>query len=88
MLAGEIEVELVPQGTLAERIRAGGVGLGGILTATGIGTVVQDGKSVVDVDGGASSSKPLKADFALVAAKRADHKGNLDYALTARNFNP
>lgn len=89
MLGGDIEVELVPQGTLAERIRAGGVGLGGVLTATGVGTVVQDGKPLIEVDGQSFLlEKPLKAQFALVAAKRADHKGNLDYAFTARNFNP
>ncbi|TBW36103.1 3-oxoacid CoA-transferase subunit A [Siculibacillus lacustris] len=89
LLAGEIEVELVPQGTLAERIRAGGVGLGGILTPTGVGTLVEDGKPVIEVGGRRFLLEtPLRADFALIAAKHADHKGNLDYALTARNFNP
>ncbi len=89
MIAGEIEVELCPQGTLAERIRAAGYGLGGVLTATGIGTTVAEGKRVVEVDGREFLlEKPLKADFALIAAQRADYQGNLDYSLTARNFNP
>jgi acetate CoA/acetoacetate CoA-transferase alpha subunit len=89
MMAGELEVELVPQGTLIERIRAGGYGLGGILTQTGIGTPVEVGKQRVEVAG-----KPylleiaLRADFALVQAFIADYLGNLGYALTARNFNP
>ena len=89
MLAGEIEVDLVPQGTLIERIRAGGFGLGGVLTPTGVGTVVEKGKQRIEVDG-----KPflletaLRADFALVQAMLADYLGNLSYALTARNFNP
>ena len=89
MMAGELEVELVPQGTLIERIRAGGYGLGGILTQTGIGTLVEAGKQRVEVGG-----KPylleiaLRADFALVQAFIADYLGNLGYALTARNFNP
>jgi acetate CoA/acetoacetate CoA-transferase alpha subunit len=89
MLAGEIEVELVPQGTLAERIRAGGHGLGGVLTPTGLGTIVENGKRVIEIDGRPFLlEKPLKADFALICAKRADYLGNLTYALTARNFNP
>ena len=89
MLAGELEVDLVPQGTLIERIRAGGFGLGGVLTSTGVGTVVEKGKTRIEVDG-----KPylletaLRADFALVDAFLADYIGNLYYALTARNFNP
>jgi acetate CoA/acetoacetate CoA-transferase alpha subunit len=89
MLKGDLEVELVPQGTLIERIRAGGHGLGGILTATGIGTPVQEGKQLLEVGG-----RPwllevaLRADFALVQAFLADYLGNLSYALTARNFNP
>jgi acetate CoA/acetoacetate CoA-transferase alpha subunit len=89
MMAGELEVELVPQGTLIERIRAGGYGLGGVLTQTGIGTPVEAGKQRVEVGG-----KPyllevaLRADFALVQAFIADYLGNLGYALTARNFNP
>ncbi|MCE1238227.1 MAG: 3-oxoacid CoA-transferase subunit A [Hyphomicrobiales bacterium] len=89
LLAGEIEVELVPQGTLAERMRAGGVGLGGFLTPTGVGTLVEEGKPVIEVDGRSYLlEKPLRADFALVSAAQADHRGNLVYALTARNFNP
>ena len=89
MMAGEIEVELVPQGTLIERIRAGGHGLGGILTQTGIGTPVEDGKQRIEVDGKAYLLETaLRADFALVQAFLADYLGNLSYALTARNFNP
>jgi len=89
MLAGKIDVELVPQGTLIERIRAGGYGLGGILTATGLGTVVEDGKQTVVVDGRTFLVEPaLRADVALVGAFLADYLGNLTYALTARNFNP
>jgi len=89
MLAGDIDVELVPQGTLAERIRAGGVGLGGVLTPTGVGTVVQERKQTLEIDGRVFLVElPLRAQFALVSAWRADHIGNLAYALTARNFNP
>jgi acetate CoA/acetoacetate CoA-transferase alpha subunit len=89
MLAGEIEVELVPQGTLIERIRAAGYGLGGILTTTGVGTVVEEGKRKLEVDGRKYLLEtPLRADFALVQAFLADYLGNLTYALTARNFNP
>ena len=89
MLAGSLRVDLVPQGTLAERIRAGGFGLGGILTATGVGTVVEEGKQKVAVDGRDYLLEPaLRADFALVHAFIADYLGNLQYALTARNFNP
>jgi len=89
MLASEIEVDLVPQGTLIERIRAGGYGLGGILTPTGVGTIVEDGKQRIDVEGKPYLLEtPLRADFALVQAFLADYIGNLYYALTARNFNP
>jgi acetate CoA/acetoacetate CoA-transferase alpha subunit len=89
MLAGELEVELVPQGTLIERIRAGGYGLGGVLTPTGVGTTVEEGKRTVDIDGRTFLLEmPLRAQFALVNARRADHIGNLSYAMTARNFNP
>jgi acetate CoA/acetoacetate CoA-transferase alpha subunit len=89
MLDGRLEVELVPQGTLAERVRAGGFGLGGILTPTGVGTLVAEGKRSIDVEGRTYLLETaLKADVALVAARRADYHGNLEYALTARNFNP
>lgn len=89
MLSREIEVELVPQGTLAERIRAGGAGLGGVLTATGLGTIAGEGRMVVQVDGRDFLVEPaLKADIALVAARSADYIGNLVYSLAARNFNP
>jgi len=89
MHAGELEVELVPQGTLIERIRAGGYGLGGVLTPTGVGTVVEEGKRKIDVDGeDFLLETPLRGDFALVHAFLADYLGNLSYALTARNFNP
>ena len=89
MLAGELEVELVPQGTLIERIRAGGFGLGGVLMQTGIGTSVEDGKQRIEVAGRQYLLEvALRADFALVQAFLADYMGNLSYALTARNFNP
>src|SRR5271166_1353735 len=78
MIAGEIEVELIPQGTLSERIRAGGSGLGGVLTPTGVGTVVQDGKRVIEVDGVEYLLElPLRADFALLHAHEADYNCNL-----------
>lgn len=89
MIAGEIEVELVPQGTLIERIRAAGYGLGGVLTPTGVGTLVEKGKRKLEVDGREYLLETaLGADFALVQAFLADYFGNLTYALTARNFNP
>ena len=89
MIAGKMAVDLVPQGTLIERIRAGGFGLGGILTPTGVGTVVEEGKRKIDVDGKSYLLETaLHADFALVHAFLADYTGNLSYALTARNFNP
>ena len=89
MIEGEIEVELVPQGTLVERIRAGGVGLGGVLTATGLGTPVEEGKQIVEVNGGRYLLEtPLRGHFALIAARQADYLGNLQYSLTAHNFNP
>jgi acetate CoA/acetoacetate CoA-transferase alpha subunit len=89
MMVGELDVELVPQGTLIERIRAGGFGLGGILTRTGLGTPVQEGKQIAKLDGMEFLVEPaLRADFALVHAFVADYLGNLGYALTARNFNP
>jgi acetate CoA/acetoacetate CoA-transferase alpha subunit len=89
MVAGDLEVDLVPQGTLIERIRAGGHGLGGILTQTGIGTPVESGKQRIKVDGKEYLLETaLRADFGLVQAFLADYLGNLSYALTARNFNP
>ena len=89
MIAGKIAVELDPQGTLIERIRAGGSGLGGILTPTGMGTVVEDGKRKSrSMARTTCSETALRADFALVHAFLADYAGNLSYALTARNFNP
>jgi len=89
MIAGEVQVDLVPQGTLVERIRAGGFGLGGVLTQTGLGTLAAAGKRVLEVEGRSYLLElPLKADFALINAKRADYLGNLEYALTSRNFNP
>ncbi|CTQ31878.1 3-oxoacid CoA-transferase subunit A [Jannaschia rubra] len=89
MIAGTIDVELVPQGTLAERIRAAGAGLGGVLTPTGLGTVVEEGKRRIEVEGQDYLLElPLRADVALIAARSADHMGNLVYSLTARNFNP
>jgi acetate CoA/acetoacetate CoA-transferase alpha subunit len=89
MIDGTMIVDLIPQGTLIERIRAGGAGLGGILTSTGVGTVVAEGKQTAEVNGNTYLIEPaLKADFALVGAFLADYLGNLSYALTARNFNP
>ena len=89
MIAGEMEVELVPQGTLAERVRAGGAGLGGVLTPTGVGTVVEEGKEKITVDGREYLlEKPLRAEVALLKAYKADKAGNLIYHRSARNFNP
>jgi acetate CoA/acetoacetate CoA-transferase alpha subunit len=89
MIAGEITVDLVPQGTLAERIRAAGYGLGGVLTPTGVGTLVAEGAQSIEVAGRTFLlALPIAADFALISAHRADYFGNLSYALTARNFNP
>ena len=89
MNAGTLEVVLVPQGTLAERIRCGGTGLGGVLTPTGIGTVVAEGKQVIQVDGrGYLLEKPLHAEVAVVKAWKADTSGNLVYRRAGRNFNP
>ncbi len=85
----EMAVDLVPQGTLAERIRAGGVGLGGVLTPTGLGTIVEEGKQVIESDGKKYLlEKSMKAEVALVKAHKADQKGNLIFRQTARNFNP
>jgi len=89
MITGKTQVDLVPQGTLIERIRAGGCGLGGVLTTTGIGTVVEKGKRTITLDGTTYLVEPaLRAEYALVSAFLADYLGNLQYALTARNFNP
>lgn len=89
MMAGKLEVELVPQGTLVERIRCGGVGLAAVLTPTGVGTLVEQGKRKIEVAGkDYLLETALRADFALVHAMIADYLGNLTYALTARNFNP
>jgi len=89
MIAGDIVVELVPQGTLIEKIRAGGSGLGGVLTPTGIGTTVEADHRKIEVNGkDYLLEPPLRADFALIHAFLADYLGNLSYALTARNFNP
>jgi 3-oxoacid CoA-transferase subunit A len=88
-LAGELDVELVPQGTFSERIRAGGAGIGGFFTQTGCDTVVAEGKETRVIDGRPYVLEmPLKADFALVRAHRGDRLGNLVYRKTARNFNP
>ena len=89
MNAGELKVELVPQGTLAEQIRAGGFGLGGILTPTGVGTLVEQGKQKISVAGREYLLElPLKADVALIKAAKADKAGNLVFRKAARNFNP
>jgi acetate CoA/acetoacetate CoA-transferase alpha subunit len=89
MNAGDLEVELVPQGTLVERIRSGGAGLGGVLTPTGLGTPVADGKTVVTVDGRHYLLEhPLRADVALINGYRVDPAGNVWYKGDARNFNP
>jgi len=88
-MTGELELELVPQGTFAERIRAGGAGIGGFFTPTGYGTVVAEGKETRIIDGRPYVLEmPLKADFAFIKASRGDTLGNLTYRKTARNFNP
>ena len=89
MNRGELEIEFCPQGSLAERVRAGGCGLGGILTQTGMGTIVAEGKQIVNVDGkDYLLEKPLRADIALVGASLGDKAGNLVYRGTSQNFNP
>jgi len=89
MMAKQIAVDLVPQGTLVERIRAGGCGLGGVLTPTGVGTIVEEGKQHVQLNGKTFLLETaMRADFALIHAFVADQLGNLTYVLTARNFNP
>src|SRR5438445_7046747 len=88
-LSGEMEVELVPQGTFSERIRAGGAGIGGFFTPTAYGTIVAEGKETRVIDGKAFVlERPLRADFAFVHAWKGDRVGNLVYRHTARNFNP
>lgn len=89
MNAGEIAVQLIPQGTLAEQIRAAGSGLGGVLTATGLGTVAEQGNDVITIDGKQYIlAKPIFADVAIIKAHKADRRGNLVYRRSARNFNP
>lgn len=89
MIEGDIEIDLVPQGTLVEQLRAAGYGLGGVLTKTALGTPEADGKRVIEIDGEDwLFEPPLKADFALIYADQADYIGNLTYQLTATNFNP
>ena len=89
MNAGEIEVVLVPQGTLAEQIRAGGAGLGAVVTPTGVGTIVEEGKQKITLDGREYLIElPIKADIALLQAEWADESGNLIFDKSARNFNP
>ncbi len=89
MNAGEIEVVLVPQGTLAEQIRAGGAGLGAVVTPTGVGTIVEEGKQKITLDGREYLIElPIKADIALLQAEWADENGNLIFDKSARNFNP
>ncbi|RKF20245.1 3-oxoacid CoA-transferase subunit A [Alginatibacterium sediminis] len=89
MFAEELDVELVPQGSLAERIRCGGAGLGGVLTPTGLGTLAAENKRVIEVEGQQFLLElPLRADIALIKASKADERGNLFYAKTTRNFNP
>ncbi|WP_263080898.1 3-oxoacid CoA-transferase subunit A [Endozoicomonas sp. Mp262] len=89
MHEGKLDVELVPQGTLVERIRAGGAGLGGVLTPTGIGTIVENGKQVITVNGQDFLLElPLRADISLIHASRVDRCGNAIYRGSSRNFNP
>lgn len=89
MIAEEIIVELTPQGTLAERVRAGGYGLGGVVTPTAVGTIAAEGKQTVEIDGKTFLiDTPITGDFALIKARHADYYGNLEYMLTAQNFNP
>ncbi len=89
MNQGEIEVEFSPQGTLAERIRSGGAGLGGVLTPTGLGTSVEEGKQRIEIDGKSFLlEKALRADIALIGASISDTQGNLIYKGTSQNFNP
>lgn len=87
--AGKVDLEVVPQGTLAERLRTAGAGLGGFLTPTGVGTELADGKPVQEIDGKEYVlERPLRGDFALLKAREIDGRGNLNYRMAARNFNP
>ena len=89
MNGGSLDVELMPQGTLVECIRAGGMGLGGVVTPTGLGTGLEDGKRILEIDGNRFLLEaPIRADFAIIAARQSDYLGNLEYSLTAQNFNP
>ncbi|WP_447469270.1 CoA transferase subunit A [Vibrio harveyi] len=89
MNEGTLEVELVPQGTLAERIRSAGAGLGGVLTPTGLGTIVAENKRVIEVDGKQYLLEmPLKADLAMIRGSKVDRRGNVFYSKTTQNFNP
>lgn len=89
VLSGELEIELNPQGTLAERLRAGGAGIGGFFTPTGYGTLIAEGKETREIDGKMFVlEKPLRGDFAFIKAWKGDRWGNLVYRRTARNFNP
>ncbi|MBU5436734.1 acetate CoA-transferase subunit alpha [Tissierella sp. MSJ-40] len=89
MNTGEMEVDLVPQGTLAERVRAGGSGLGGILTPTGVGTVIEEGKQKIEIDGKTYLLElPIRADVALIFGNTVDKYGNISYYGSTRNFNP
>ena len=89
MNAGELEVHLNPQGTLAERLRAAGTGLGGFLTPTGVGTPIEEGKEKMEIDGKTYLlEKPLKADVALILGHKVDKKGNIVYRGATRNFSP
>lgn len=89
MNSGDLQVEFSPQGTLAERVRAGGAGLGGVLTSTGLGTDVAKGKDIITVDGAEYLlEKPLRADFAFLRAQEGDELGNLIFKGTSQNFQP
>ncbi len=89
MHSGEMDVRLIPQGTLVEQIRSAGAGLGGFLTPTGVGTVVEEGKEIVEIDGKEYLLEiPIKADVALIRGSKVDQKGNVWYRNSTRNFNP
>ncbi len=88
MTEGTMDIDLVPQGTLAEQIRAGGAGLGGVLTQTGLGTIVQEGKEIIEIKGESFLLElPIRADFALIRGSVVDKKGNIVYNQSTRNFN-